>query len=136
MSPKSKNLEVGTIGEDIACRFLKGRGFKIIERNYWKKWGEIDIVAKKGNITHFVEVKSVSREIIGTNVSRETFKGGYQPEDMVHPWKIKRMQRVIQSYILEKKFSEHTRWQFDILAVFIDLDKKKSIVRFTENMMI
>ena len=38
------------------------RGFKIIERNYLKKWGEIDIVAVKNRKYYFVEVKTVSRE--------------------------------------------------------------------------
>jgi len=46
MENKIDNRKTGNLGEDLACRYLKIKGFEIIERNYWKKYGEIDIVAK------------------------------------------------------------------------------------------
>ena len=52
---------VGQIGEDIACQFLERKGFKVLERNYRKPWGEIDIIAEKDGIVRFVEVKAFSR---------------------------------------------------------------------------
>ena len=42
-----QHLKVGKIGEDIACRYLKDKGYKIIERNFRRKWGEIDIICFK-----------------------------------------------------------------------------------------
>ena len=45
--PKTAKQKVGEIGENVACRFFVKQNFTIIERNYWKKWGEIDIIAKK-----------------------------------------------------------------------------------------
>ena len=45
--PKTQKQKVGNLGENLACRFLAERGFKIVERNYRKKWGELDIVAEK-----------------------------------------------------------------------------------------
>ncbi len=57
MSHKS---EIGRIGEDMASEFLIRNKFKILRRNYWKPWGEIDIIAKDPDGTLvFVEVKSV-----------------------------------------------------------------------------
>ena len=50
--------KIGQKGEDIAVEFLKDKGFKIVERNYRCKLGEIDIIAKKRNCYHFVEVKA------------------------------------------------------------------------------
>ena len=50
--------KVGEIGENVASEYLKKKGFKILERNYWKKWGELDIIAQKGDVIHFVEVKN------------------------------------------------------------------------------
>ena len=71
----TEKQKIGQIGEDCACRYLVERGFKIIERNYLKKWGEIDIIAKKKKKIHFVEVKAVSRDLSEGNVIRETSKG-------------------------------------------------------------
>ncbi|MBI2109038.1 MAG: YraN family protein [Parcubacteria group bacterium] len=133
---KPEHLKIGALGEDITCRFLKQKGFKIIERNYRKKWGEIDVVAEKENILRFVEVKSVSRITSDENVIHETSERRYRPEDMVHPWKVKRMQRVIQSYLFEKNISEYIKWQFDIVAVEIDQNRKTAKVRFIENMIL
>jgi len=48
----------GDIAEDRAVEFLQERGFVVLERNFYSRFGEIDIVAKKGDTLHFVEVKS------------------------------------------------------------------------------
>ena len=56
----SKSQKTGLIGEELACKFLMKHGFKIIERNYTKKWGEIDVIAYKSSRYHLIEVKSTS----------------------------------------------------------------------------
>ena len=129
----AKHNEVGRIGERVACRFLVKRGFEVLEQNYLKKWGEVDIVAKKGGILRFVEVKTVSRENI-KDVSRETLAQD-RPEEMVHQWKLKRLYRAINSYLLENNVSRETMWQLDIAAVFLDAQNKQARVRFTENVI-
>ena len=48
----------GNIAEDKAVIFLEERGFFIAERNFYSRFGEIDIIATKDNVLHFVEVKS------------------------------------------------------------------------------
>jgi len=48
----------GHEGEQIACKFLKKRGYKVIEKNYKCKYGEIDIIAVEKNVLCFIEVKS------------------------------------------------------------------------------
>nr|QGT50341.1 UPF0102 protein [uncultured Helicobacter sp.] len=50
--------EKGKEGENLACLFLEQNGFEIIERNFFAKYGEIDIIATKDDVLHFVEVKS------------------------------------------------------------------------------
>lgn len=131
---KHFSLEIGKLGEDIGCRFLEKNEFTIIGRNYRKKCGEIDIIAKKAQKIHFIEVKSISSEINNNNnVIHET---SFMPEDAIQPWKIKRLKRVIQSYLLDKKIYDSAEWQFDILGIFIDYNKKISKVRFTENMIL
>jgi len=50
--------KAGNIAEDKAISFLEKNGFKIVERNFYSRFGEIDIIALKDNVLHFVEVKS------------------------------------------------------------------------------
>ena len=54
---KTAKRRLGDIGENLACVFLEKRGFEILERNYLRKWGEIDIVTKKDGVIRFIEVK-------------------------------------------------------------------------------
>ncbi len=56
---------LGKQGEDLACRYLKRNGYKILERNFRFNKNEIDIVAQDGNYLVFVEVKSRSSVAFG-----------------------------------------------------------------------
>ena len=129
----SKTQKIGEIGENIAIRFLMKHNFSILDRNYTKKWGEIDIVAEKENKIHFIEVKSVSREL--NYVSQETLDQ-YKPEDNMHPWKMKRMARTIQTYLLSKKVPDEKEWQVDLLVIFLDLKDKKAKIKVVENIIL
>ena len=117
------------LGEDIGCRYLREKGFEIVGRNYLKKWGEIDIIVAKGGRVHFIEVKTASY------VPDQVGEGGYRPEENVHPKKLERMRRVIQSYLLEKHLDE-SEWQFDVLAVFLDIEKKIARCRVTSDVVL
>ena len=110
---------IGKIGENEAEKFLKRQFYRIIERNYWKKWGEIDIVADKDEIIHFIEVKTVSREIVPEEES-----DNYSPEDNIHPWKRKRLSRVIETYLLDRRIDENRDLQVDALAVYLNGEGK------------
>lgn len=135
---KTEKQKIGAIGEDCACKYLEKNKFSIVDRNYLKKWGEIDIVAKKNGVLHFVEVKSVSREISfekGKNVIHET-KGDYRPEENMHPWKLQRLSRVIQTYLLEKNVSDNMDWKFDVMTVYIDMSKRLSKVFILEDLVL
>ena len=109
----AKHNDLGALGEDIACKFLINKGFKIIERNHWRKWGEIDIVAcaTSGEV-HFVEVKSTGRDY-----TRSTPLDDWRPEDMLHYNKMERLKTVIQTYILENDVED---WVFDVIIVYIN----------------
>ena len=130
---KTGKQVIGVLGENVACNFLKRKGFSVVEKNYRKPWGEIDIIAKGSRILHFIEVKTVSRENL-QSISREM--DAYRPEDNIHPWKLKRLSRTIQSYLLEKNTSEEGEWQFDVITVFLDQKKKQAKVNFIENVIL
>mgnify|MGYP000314279686 CR=1 FL=1 len=125
--------KIGEIGEELACLYLIKHGFKILSKNYYKKWGEIDIITRKNDVLRFIEVKTVSRENI-MNVSRETLEQD-RPEENIHEQKLKRLYRTIQSYIGENKVSPETDWQFDVIAVFLDLNNYNARIRFMENVV-
>ncbi len=124
--------ELGRLGEDIACIYLGNKGYAILERNYRKNWGEVDIVAKKGGEIRFIEVKAVSRKI-GGNVTHET-SDDYRAEDNVHPAKLKRLSRTIQTYILEKGVSDKLNWHFDVYTVIIDAAARTAAVKAVRNL--
>lgn len=126
----SKTQKTGEIGEDIACRFLVKRGFKIVERNYTKRWGEIDIVAKKAKRLHFLEVKTVSCDL-------GSLRGHtYSPEEKVDRRKLIRISKALKSYLAERRVSRETDWQIDVLTVLLDLKNKQAKVEMIYNVVI
>ena|SRR3989344_8358619 len=130
----SKTQKIGELGENIAVKFLMKQGFKVLDRNYTKKWGEIDIVAEKEGKIHFIEVKSVSRFDLG-NVSSET-TDQYQAEDNMHPWKQKRLSRTIQTYLMSHNVPEDKEWQVDLLIVFLSLKDRKARVKVVKDLIL
>lgn len=58
--------EIGNIGENIAEKHLKKKGYKILSRNYKARGGEIDIIAYRFGVLVYVEVKSRTNELYGT----------------------------------------------------------------------
>jgi len=121
---------VGRAGEDVACQFLERKGFKILERNYRKPWGEIDIIAEKDNVVRFVEVKAVSRESIA-DISREI--GDYRPEEQVHPEKLKKIGRTAELYMGGK--NDGREFQIDVVGVFLDMKRRKARCRLLEQVL-
>lgn len=129
----SKSQKIGELGEDIACKFLMKHGFEILERNYTKKWGEIDVIAQKEGKFYFVEVKSVSCVTLPDFKDENPFTK--RPEENMHPWKMKRLSRTIQTYLINKRIG-NTPWQFDLILVYIDMTNRTARVRTLENVIL
>jgi putative endonuclease len=126
------NLRIGALGEELACRFLVRHGYSIVERNFRQKCGEIDIIAQKEGILHFIEVKSVSRERKGDlkGVIHETF---HRPEENMHYAKLKRFTKTVQLYLLKQHISHETLFQIDGITVYLDHGKRQGRVCLLEN---
>ena len=129
----SEKQKIGELGETMAVEFLMKHGFSILDRNYTKKWGEIDVVAEKEGKIYFIEVKSVSREM-PDEVSRGT--DDYRPEDNMHPWKVQRLSRTIQTYLLSKNVPEEKEWQVDLLVVHLNLKDRKANIKVVSDIII
>jgi putative endonuclease len=126
--PKTHKQLVGQLGEDVATLFLEKRGYKIVDRNYLKPWGEIDIVAKKGNTHHFVEVKS----FLASGTLSVPDADRYEAEENVHERKMKRLQKVIDTYIDHHALGE-SDFVIDVVVVEIDRVARKARVRLIED---
>ena len=126
---------VGALGEDIATRFLINKGFAVVDRNYRKKFGELDIVAKKSGFIHFVEVKTVSCENL-KDIPPNGPEDSFRPEDNVHSFKQKRLSRAIQVYLSEKKIGTEADWQFDVITILLDRKNKIAKVKILENLIL
>lgn len=113
----SETQKTGQLGEDLAVRYLREKGFSIISRNYTVKQGEIDIVAKKGATIYFFEIKSIFRK---SNVSHET----YNPAENMHPKKLERFFRSTECYCSENNVSCETC--IKLLCVYIEKENKKA----------
>ncbi|MEK7639223.1 MAG: YraN family protein [Patescibacteria group bacterium] len=133
---QGKKNQIGAVGEKIAARYLKKKGFAILQENYLKKWGEIDIVAretaKSKPILHFVEVKTVSYET-KADLKKSVSHGTWRPEENVHFKKIQRMNRAIESWVMENNYNGE--WQIDILAVRIVPREKYATAKYLPNVI-
>lgn len=130
----AKHNELGVIGEDIAAEYLKGKGMSVIDRNFRRPYGEIDIIARAtdGKLV-FVEVKSVSYETSRGGPSKVSYET-HRPEDNIHPQKLKRLSRTIEAYLVSKRYDGD--WRFDVIAVFVDPKSREARIRHTEDVVI
>lgn len=115
----------GEIGEDVACEYLHKQGFRIRERNVWKRVGEVDIVAQKGNTLHFVEVKTISCKQFP---NEKTLEDVYDPSLNIHQEKIRKVARVSEWYVAEKEWEGE--WQVDAVLVWIQEEGGVSKVEY------
>ena len=129
--------KLGQIGEKIAEDFLKRKGYKILDKNYFvksvfgPKTGEIDIVAKKDDTISFVEVKSLV--VTPTAFGGRGDAGDVSPEDKVNFQKQRKLIKTAQSWLIKNKMPSNIKWQIDVIAIKIDLDSKKAKIRHFKN---
>ena len=99
-----KKIELGAKGEELAVRYLKKRGYRIVERNYRTRLGEIDIIAEQGDDLVFIEVKTRSDTLFGSAF------------ESVTPQKQKQLSKVALEYI-SKEDCHNRPARFDVVAI-------------------
>jgi putative endonuclease len=105
-----RRQRLGRRGEGVAAEHLIRRGFRILERNYRTRWGELDIVAFDGLTIAFVEVKS-----------RRLIPGMGSPFESVHPRKRQQVRRMAGSWLSERADRPvASDLRFDAIAVTFD----------------
>ena len=107
--------ERGSRAEDLAVEFLRRQGYKILERNFKLKLGEIDIVAEDQDTLCFVEVRAKA-------------KGGMvSPLESITPTKQRKLSRLALMYLQNRYQSLDVRSRFDVVAVVFDEQGKEMI---------
>jgi len=103
----AESKELGKLGERIAEKYLKGKDYKILDKNFrYSKLGELDIITQRGNDIIFFEVKA-------------RFKKGlseFKPEDNITFQKQKKLVKLARIYLAKRKLND-VSWQIDILAI-------------------
>ena len=99
------HVRFGRKGEDLAVDFLAAHGYDIIERNYRKKFGEIDIVARDGATLCFIEVKTRITDAYG------------HPFEAVTPSKQRVIRRLAAVYLADHRIGDELI-RFDVIGVF------------------
>ena len=98
--------ELGNAGEDAACALLRKAGYRILERNWRNKWGELDAVAWENDELVFVEIRSRSSGGFGTGA------------ESVTPRKQKQIVRAARIYMSEKRLDANQQpCRFDVVAM-------------------
>jgi putative endonuclease len=130
---ESKNIVTGQQGELLCAQHYANIGFVVLDLNYRKKWGEIDVIAKKDNKIHFIEVKTVSYET-KTKLAYAVTHGTWRPEDNVHQFKLQKLARAIETWVIEHRWSGDI--QIDVAAVRIVPRETYALIDIIENVII
>ncbi len=110
----------GEKGEELAALYLTDEGYRIIERNYRCRFGEIDIVAEENDTLVFVEVRAKSGRSFGT------------PEESVTAAKKERLITTALTYLTTHEDMPDS-WRIDFLAIEVDDKGKTKRIELIEN---
>lgn len=107
----AKSIELGKWGESQAAAFLTARGYRILDRNVYTRFGELDLVARKSDSGQetlvFVEVKT-----------RTSTRFGF-PEQAVTAGKLDRMFKSVQAYLLDHPEYD-IPYQMDVISIYLE----------------
>ena len=113
--------QFGNIGEEISCNYLEKKGYKIIERNFNSRQGEIDIIAKDGEEYVFIEVKTRSSILYGI------------PREAVNEFKQKHIYKCTKYYLHIHRL-DNTFVRFDVIEIYFI--KNKCRLKHLKNVII
>lgn len=110
----------GQFGEGVARRYLQEQGYEILDTNYRKRFGEVDIVARYERTIVFVEVKTRHSSRYGS------------PLEAVDGRKQRQLSRIAQDYLITRQL-ESAAARFDVIAVTLDHSNQPVTIDHIEN---
>jgi putative endonuclease len=115
-----RRRDTGILGEKLACDFLGRNGYHIIETNYRCPDGEIDIIARQGEVLVFVEVRTKRSRQFGS------------PEESITPAKMEKLRTMAARYG-QSHSGLPTSWRIDVVAVQMERNGRVSRIEIIEN---
>lgn len=113
-------INIGLLGENIASDFLRKKGYTILEKNFKKRYGEIDIVAVQENTLIFIEVKTRTSSQFGS------------PLEAITPWKLQAVIRSAQYYKLTHK-NLPDLMRIDAVSIMLSSDGSVEHIELAKN---
>lgn len=114
--------KVGALAEQLAVDYLQAKGHQILDRNFWKPWGEIDIISQFGQTLVFTEVKANLRD-----------QNGFEPELRANATKIHKVARTAQLYLQDRYPEQEREWQIDVISVVFNQSTRTARIRHFKN---
>lgn len=105
----SKRAQHGLAGETAVANHLQKGGFRILDRNWCRPWGELDIVAEQRGIIHFIEVKASRRQV-----------AGFDPFLRANGTKMQKVIRTARTWLAANRYGPDTEWQLDVASVILE----------------
>jgi len=104
----SPSSEFGQKAERAACAWLEASGFRILDRNWRRPWGELDIVAVKDGVYRFMEVKAAARS-----------RPGMEPFVRADGRKMLKVARTARTWLAAQGLRPDVEWQMDVISVIM-----------------
>lgn len=125
--------EIGSLGEKIAQKYLRNRGYRILDGNFHfripgtPQEAEIDIIAKKNSVISFIEVKTLQ----DTEWSRII-----SPEEKVGFLKRKKIVKAAEYWLVKNKIPLDSKWDLGVLSIMLDGVGGKAKIRYLKNLSV
>jgi putative endonuclease len=117
---KTDTAATGRLGETLAIAYLVRQGYEILENNYRKQFGEVDIIAREQGTIVFIEVKTRHSSVFGT------------PSEAVNGRKQRQLSRIAQDYLLNHQLSD-TAARFDVIGVTLNQHNQPATIELIRN---
>ncbi len=122
---KRYNKNLGDFGEVVAAKYLRDKGYEILEKNYLVKGGEVDIIAYGNNILVFAEVKTRSTDKFGT------------PSEAVDKKKIEKLKLAAECFYRENPYDAEIRFDvFEVYAEYVGNEPYLKEINHIENIIV
>ena len=125
--------EIGNLGEKIAQKYLKDKGYRILDRSFHfripgtDQEAEIDIIAKKNDVLSFIEVKILQNTEWSRIIS---------PEEKVDFFKRKKIVKVAECWLIKNKMPLDSKWELRVLSIRLDDINGKAKIRYSKNLSV